>query len=179
MNDYQFLNKNNSPAIYPGGKLLKEIQSLFELIAYEYKEYGNGSKEIIRAYVKALFEKAKSDYKSADNMQLLTRDQEIAISFESLCSSRIYEYTTVKEYAELLNVSYKHLSSTVRKATGKRALDIINAKRIAEAKSLLTHTNMTLAEIAFRLKFTSTDYFITFFKCHTGTTPMKFRIFQS
>ena len=177
--DYPFLKRSKSPAIYPETNRFKEMQSLFETIRYEYQEYGQQSKDVIRSYIRAILEKATQSYPKNEHTGALTREEEITVQFESLCNSKMCEYTTVKEYAEVLNLSAKHLSDVVKKVTGRRALEIINSARMAEAKSLLIHTNTTLAEIAFNLQFATTDYFITFFKHHTGATPTQFRLFQS
>ncbi len=177
--DYQYLKSSNSPVISLDTKTCNEITSVFHLIKYEHDEYGRMSKEVIRAYLNALLEKAAHHYQPTPNYHVPDRNNEITMEFEYLTEKHIRDYTTVKEYADLLHISNKHLSQVIRKTTGKRALDIISAKRINAAKSLLSQTSMTISEIAFRLKFASTDYFITFFKHHTGITPVKFRLSQS
>lgn len=79
------------------------------------------------------------------------------------------------DYAEKLAVHVNHLNAAVQEITGKSTTAHINEGIIAEAKSLLLHTDWHAAEIAFSLGFEYASYFNNFFKKHSGITPMKFR----
>jgi len=79
------------------------------------------------------------------------------------------------DYAERLSVHVNHLNAAIQEVTGKSTTTIINEAIIAEAKSLLLHTDWSVAEIAFSLGFEYASYFNNFFKKHTGYTPMKIR----
>ena len=177
--DYHFLNGRHSPATYLADKGLAELQSLFALTHYEYHEYGQRSNDVLKAYTQAILGKVRGYYPTIEQSQGYSRNKEIAMQFEELCQVHAHEHSTVAAYADIMNISPKHLSDAVKKATGKRALSLINAARATEAKVLLIETTLPLAEIAFQLNFASTDYFISFFKQQTGTTPLKFRLSQS
>ncbi|WP_205943000.1 helix-turn-helix domain-containing protein [Pedobacter frigidisoli] len=79
------------------------------------------------------------------------------------------------DYAEKLAVHVNHLNAAVQGVTGKSTTTIINEAIVAETKSLLIHTDWSVAEIAFSLGFEYASYFNNFFKKHTGFTPMKIR----
>ncbi|NCD70032.1 helix-turn-helix domain-containing protein [Mucilaginibacter agri] len=79
------------------------------------------------------------------------------------------------DYADRLSVHVNHLNAAVQESTGKSTTTHINEKIIAEAKSLLMHTDWSAAEIAFSLGFEYASYFNNFFKKHTGLTPMTLR----
>lgn len=80
------------------------------------------------------------------------------------------------EYAEKLAVHVNHLNAAVQEITGKSTTTHINEGIIAEAKSLLVHTDWSVAEIGFSLGFEYASYFNNFFKKHTGITPLKARL---
>jgi len=63
----------------------------------------------------------------------------------------------------------------VQQVTGKSTTTHINLQLLAEAKSLLTNTDWTIAEIASSLGFEYASYFNNFFKKQAGVTPMAFR----
>jgi len=79
------------------------------------------------------------------------------------------------DYAEKLSVHVNHLNAAVQGVTGKSTTMHINLQVLAEAKSLLTTTGWTIAEIAASLGFEYASYFNSFFKKLTGVTPMAFR----
>jgi AraC family transcriptional activator of pobA len=79
------------------------------------------------------------------------------------------------DYADKLAVHVNHLNAAVREITGRSTTAHINERILTEARSLLTHTNWSVAEIAFSLGFDYASYFNNFFKKHTGFTPMALR----
>jgi len=89
------------------------------------------------------------------------------------------QYTLIlkkaSDYADLLAVHVNHLNAAVSEATGKSTTHHINNRILAEARSLLTHTDWNVAEIAHSLGFDYASYFNSFFKKHTGLTPMTLR----
>jgi AraC family transcriptional activator of pobA len=79
------------------------------------------------------------------------------------------------DYAEKLSVHVNHLNAAVQDTTGKSTTTHINERLLIEAKSLLTHTDWSMTEIADSLGFDYASYFNRFFKKHAGVTPMIFR----
>ncbi|AYL97632.1 helix-turn-helix domain-containing protein [Mucilaginibacter celer] len=79
------------------------------------------------------------------------------------------------DYADKLAIHVNHLNAAVREVTGKSTTTHINDRILAEARSLLTHTDWTIADIAGSLGFDYASYFNNFFKKHTGHTPLALR----
>lgn len=82
---------------------------------------------------------------------------------------------TVRNIAGELHLTPSHLNFLVKKYTGHTALYHINEKILLEAKSLLTHTDLQVSEIADLLQFNEAAYFNRFFKKMTGITPTAYR----
>jgi AraC family transcriptional regulator, transcriptional activator of pobA len=62
--------------------------------------------------------------------------------------------------------------------TKRQTLDIeqfIIERILLEAKSLLTHTELNIAEISHNLQFDEPTNFSKFFKKYVGLTPLQFR----
>lgn len=176
LRDYPFFKHTKCPAAYPDCKLLKEITDIFRKIHYEYTEYGDRSRDIIKSYLHILLLKGKSNYQlNATSGTISNREVELANQFESLCQHTFLTHFTVKEIAQKMHISPKHLSETVRKVTGQKALDILNSYRLTNAKALLLQTSLTSTQIAHELNFDNPNYFFTFFKKSTGLTPNQFR----
>ncbi|ACU58886.1 helix-turn-helix domain-containing protein [Chitinophaga pinensis] len=79
------------------------------------------------------------------------------------------------DYADRIAVHVNHLNMAVQKATGKSTTMHISERLFAEAKSLLSYTEYTLADIAAGLGFEYQSYFNRFFKKYAGVTPSDYR----
>jgi len=75
----------------------------------------------------------------------------------------------------LLNVSRTHLNNGLRRYTGHSASELIHERMILEAKRRLLHSTLTIAEIAYELRFQDPSYFGRFFRKYTGVTPGAYR----
>ncbi|PWV47038.1 AraC family transcriptional regulator [Chitinophaga sp. S165] len=79
------------------------------------------------------------------------------------------------DYADKLSVHVNHLNAAVQEVTGKSTTAHINEKIVSEARSLLKHTDWSVADIAYGLGFEYASYFNNFIKKHTGFTPLQIR----
>ncbi len=86
-----------------------------------------------------------------------------------------FKLKKASDYADKLAVHINHLNAAVHKITGKSTTAHINEKLVAEACSLLSHTDWTIADIAYSLGFEYPSYFTNFYKKHTGNSPNSFR----
>lgn len=84
----------------------------------------------------------------------------------------------IKDLAELLFVSPKHLSNTIQEVLGKSPCDIYEERLIEISKELLLTTNKPISHIAQTLTFDPSN-FTKFFKSYEGNTPKQFRELNS
>lgn len=82
---------------------------------------------------------------------------------------------TPSEYAKQLNIHTNHLNRAVKEISGKTTTEIINDRILQEAKILLKHTDLSVAEISYSLGFNETTHFSNFFKKQSDITPVVFR----
>jgi AraC family transcriptional activator of pobA len=82
---------------------------------------------------------------------------------------------TVQFLANALNVSPSYLSDMLRNLTGLNAQQHIHQKLIEKAKEILTSTNLSVSEIAYRLGFEYPQSFNKLFKNKTNVSPLEFR----
>lgn len=90
-------------------------------------------------------------------------------------TDRPLQLKTAQDYAKSLAVHVNHLNRAVKETTGKSTTTHIAERIIAEAKALLQHTDLTIAEIAYALGFEYPTYFNNYFKRLTGTVPTALR----
>jgi AraC family transcriptional regulator, transcriptional activator of pobA len=67
------------------------------------------------------------------------------------------------------------LNESLRLETGVTAEDLIRARRILEAKRLLLHSELTMAEIGYELGFEDPSYFARFIRRELKTSPGQLR----
>jgi AraC family transcriptional regulator, transcriptional activator of pobA len=82
---------------------------------------------------------------------------------------------TVQYLAEQLNVSPHYLSDMLRSLTGQNAQQHIHNKLIEKAKEILSGSNLSVAEVAYKLGFEHPQSFNKLFKNKTNLSPLEFR----
>lgn len=78
---------------------------------------------------------------------------------------------TIQEVAEELGVSYSNFRKLFKEYTGLSPATYQQELRLLRAKELLTTTDLSIKEIAYRLNFESPDYFSSKFKAKMGYKP--------
>jgi AraC-like DNA-binding protein len=82
---------------------------------------------------------------------------------------------TAQDYAARLSVHVNHLNRSVREVTGKSTTTMITDRIIIEAKALLQHTDWSIGDIAYGLRFEYPTHFNNYFKKMTGVVPKSVR----
>lgn len=143
----------------------------------ECTEQALGWASVARAHLHVLVVLAQRAHEAAapPRMQEIGRGTALARQFQRLVNERLVATPTVQAYASRLGVTAGHLSDTVREATGRSPGELIRARDALEAKRLLAHTDLTVAEVAARLGFDDPSYFGRFFKRETDESPGGFR----
>ena len=100
----------------------------------------------------------------------ISRYMALAIHFEDLIRRGI-----VADYAELLHRSPKTLSNLFAQISPKTPLQIINERKMLEARRLLRHTDQAISEIAYSIGYEDVQTFSRFFKTQEGMSPSAFR----
>ena len=82
---------------------------------------------------------------------------------------------TIQDLAQELGVSYSSFRKLFKEYTGFAPALYQQTLKLQRAKELLSTTNESIKEIAYRLNFESPDYFSAKFKNQTGMKPSDFR----
>ena len=82
---------------------------------------------------------------------------------------------TIQQVAEDLGVSYSNFRKLFKEYTGLSPSTYQQDLRLQRAKELLTTTDLSIKEIAYRLNFESPDYFSAKFRSKTGHRPSEYR----
>lgn len=81
----------------------------------------------------------------------------------------------IRFYASKMNVSTAYLSRLVKEISGSTINEHVTSLIYKEACNLLSHTNMSIGEIADALSFSDQSALTNFFKMRAGMTPLAYR----
>ena len=81
----------------------------------------------------------------------------------------------VDYYAEKLFMSARNLNLICKNIINQTVSEVIETRKLIEAKNQLTHSDKNISEIGFDLGFNEKAYFTNVFKRRTGQTPTGFR----
>lgn len=82
---------------------------------------------------------------------------------------------SITSLAKLANISPQHLCRIFQNTLHIRPTEYLTNRRLSEAKHLLLHSNIPIAEIGIRCGFPDPRYFSTVFKQHEKMSPSKYR----
>lgn len=176
--EFPFLKFIGHPLLTIDNELLKIIIPLLERLENEYKKHRSDSSDIFRIYLLALFTELK---RASPVGERATTDRTDSAAprftqlYKNALSQFIYEKQSVGEYADLLHISPNHLNKCVKAATGQSARDLLDEMILLEAKVLLSQTDLSVSEIAYRIGKQDPSNFGRFFKTKMGITPKEYR----
>lgn len=156
---------------------------LFNSVRHEIsKNVDEATNKVIASYVELMLNYCQRFY----NRQFISQKEasnRLVVEFRSLINkyfnSKVLQeegLPTVQYISDALNFTPSYLSDILRTYTGKSTKRHIQDKAIDKAKELLYKTNLTVAEIAYKLGFDYPQNFNKFFKRNTRTSPQKYRL---
>lgn len=92
----------------------------------------------------------------------------------SILKENLYSNITLDEISSRLFYSKTYLNGIFKKSTGMTVIRYYHRLKIDEAKKMLRESRTT-GEVAARLAFESTTYFIKFFKRYENMTPTEYK----
>lgn len=113
---------------------------------------------------------------SSDAQETGQRHGEVMMQFLQLLRQHYRGHRDVGFYADKMNISAKYMTTLVKKASGKPAIQWIEDYVILDAKAQLSSTVNTIQQIAFDLNFPSQSLFGRYFKRAVGMSPSDYRI---
>ena len=104
-----------------------------------------------------------------------TRQSELFHRFVALVHEHCAQEREVSFYADKLCISTRYLSTIVRSVAHSSAKEFIDRSVMLEIKMMLQSTDLSVQEIAYRLRFPDQSYLGRFFKKHAGESPTEYR----
>jgi len=132
---------------------------------------------VMRLLLSTLFTMIESERKKVvnDENQLSTTQNMTFKNFLNVLEENFRRPEGVDFYAGKLFMSARNLNLICHNILQKSVSEIIETRKLIEAKNLLITTNKTISEIGFELGYNEKSYFTTVFRKKTGQTPSEFR----
>ena len=109
------------------------------------------------------------------NISSSDKNLKLVSAFKELVEEHFYENHKIPYFSDQLNVSPFQLRSACETVVNKSPKEMLEERRLTEAKKDLIFSSKTIEQIAYRLGFGDPSYFTRFFKKMTGDSPSSFR----
>lgn len=162
-------------ALYVNDDQAQSLLQIMNAMVEEYAAEESGHEEVIWSYLRIFLMKISRLGTPRAASDLSSRNLLLSRRFKSALERNFGSLKETADYARLLRVTERALNEATRQALGSTAAQLIRERVMLEAKRLLLHSDISVAEIADRLGFEDPAYFSRCFKKHTSRSPIEFR----
>ena len=158
--------------------IFTQVKTLYEHIELETKSENSDYREVIRLYILEMLYILKRGklLNQHVNVQAHTRSEQITSHYLELIEKHFLTQKSVKAYADMLNITSKHLSETIKATTQKSALYFIHVRIIKEMIYLLTYTDYSIKQITSTLNFNTQTTCSRFFRQYYKMSLKQYRL---
>jgi AraC family transcriptional regulator, transcriptional activator of pobA len=132
---------------------------------------------VIRQLLSALFTMIESERRksAADDTSMIKTQNTTFKNFLKILEENFRRPEGVEFYSEKLFMTARNLNLICHNILQKSVTEIIETRKLIEAKNLLMNSDKTVSEIGYELGFNEKAYFTNVFKKKSGQTPTEFR----
>jgi len=167
---------NKANQLLRRGKRFDRLNCICEMIQKEMDE-ASPDLSIVSHLLSALIIMIESERKQANTGEDGINDiqNETFINFLNILEENFRRPLGVDFYAQKLFMTSRNLNNICQNIIHQSVSEIIDTRKLTEAKTLLATTNKSVSEIGFELGFNEKSYFSNVFKKKSGQTPTEFR----
>ena len=152
------------------------IIELCRIIQNEYKQ-DDIDYQTISHLTSGLISMIDSERKRNLILDTTTKSSQITVfnTFLKILEENFRRAEGVAFYADKMNMSDRNLNIICKNNFQKSVSEIIETRKLIEAKRMLLHTDKSVSEIGFELGYNEKSYFTRVFRNKTDITPSEFR----
>ena len=106
---------------------------------------------------------------------LRLKDEPLLAEVFGIIEDRYHERISLRDVASAVSLTPAHLTTTVRRKTGRTVQEWITERRMAQARRLLAETDQTVEQIGRNVGYADPVYFVRLFRRSHGSTPGRWR----
>jgi AraC family transcriptional activator of pobA len=106
---------------------------------------------------------------------LRLNDEPLLAEVFGFIEDRYSEGVSLRDVARAVSLSRGHLTTVVRRKTGRTVQEWIAERRMAEARRLLVETDLSVEEVGHRVGYGDPGYFVRSFRSAHSVTPLGWR----
>jgi AraC-like DNA-binding protein len=168
-----FQSIHQTPVLYLNKDCTKILSAQFESLIKEYKENEQFKFEKIHCLINLIYIELSRHY--LPEIEVANKSYLLKVRLlEQLIDKHFKTKKSPREYANLMNLSEKHLNRISKECLNKTTTELIAERVVLEAKRLLIHSKQNVSQIAAELGYDNNSYFSRFFKKHSEQTPNEF-----
>ncbi|WP_433832654.1 helix-turn-helix domain-containing protein [Flavobacterium anhuiense] len=154
----------------------EKLDTICKIIFDEYEQEAPDL-AVIKQLLSALFTIVESERRklNLDNDESKKIQSSTFKNFLRLLEEHYKESKDVNFYAEKLFMTSRNLNNICQNILQQSVSEIIETRKLTEAKNLLMTSDKNIAEIGYELGFNEKTYFTHAFKRKAGMTPTEFR----
>ena len=176
---FSFFSYNSQPQIQLGeydANLLREMLHILKQKEAEHRSTKYNKEVVNHSFLAFVYQFGEVYRRNNKTTEIrITKKEDLTMRFTRLLMKHFKEERSVLYYAQLLFVTPRYLTQTIKETTGKTAGELIDEMVIREAKVHLNNMSVSIAQVAESLYFSDQFFFSKFFKKHAGITPSEYR----
>ncbi|MFY0598915.1 MAG: helix-turn-helix domain-containing protein [Cyclobacteriaceae bacterium] len=173
--EFPFFHSLNANPVIQLPSEEQSIAFIVEEMDMEFRKSSTVDLRILRSYLDLLLLKLAKRYPIDKGTASANISTQRLRKLEQLIEEHYVTLKKPSEYADLMHMSAPHLNSICKKALGKTVTDLISSRLLLEAKRLFAYSDLTVNQVSEQLQFSSSSYFLRFFKKHSDLNPEQFK----
>lgn len=157
---------------------VQNASNIFATIQEELRSTDYSSEEMIRIHLKQLIIQATRAWRKQNLEGVMLpapAEEDLFRNFSRLVEIHFRSKHSVSEYADLLGIAPKSLSTRLNKLKLENPKEVIKNRIVLEAKRLMMYTDNSIKEIGYQLGYDDPAYFNRIFNQKAGCTPAAFK----
>ncbi len=167
----------DAPIMVAGSSDDRQWQRLAQLMEMIANEYGTGAfatQSMMASLASAILTQI-ARLASLAPSSAHSRDSMLATQLRQMIDAHFRENWSIGRYTDALATTPHLLAKASNTAFGMQVKELINERRLLEAKRLLLFTVRSLEDIAYEIGLRDAAYFSRFFRLRTGMAPRDWR----
>lgn len=170
-----FLNRKH-PTVWFNRQKQSELEVLFQKLTTEYSTKGTLNQEKVCTLTFLIYlELTEYDENNSINENQNVHYLNKVRALEILINKNFHTLKFPYQYADLINITPKHLNRISKSVLGVTVSHLIIHRIVLEGKRLLINPRYSIALIAEKIGYDDPSYFAKVFKKTTGISPNNFR----